>query len=72
MSNEDIRPFEIATPEADLDDLRERLARTRWPDQIPGSGWTYGTDLYYLQDLCSHWETKFDWRAQEEDRKSVV
>ena len=49
-----------------LDDLRERLARTRWPDQIPDSGWDYGTDLAYLQDLCEHWRTKFDWRAQEE------
>ena len=38
-------------PEAVLDDLRDRLARTRWPDQIPGSGWGYGTDLAYLQDL---------------------
>ena len=41
-------------------------ARTRWPDQIPGSGWDYGTDLAYLQDLCEHWRTKFDWRAQED------
>ena len=46
--------------------LRERLARTRWPDQIPGSGWGYGTDLAYLQDLCDTGRTKFDWRAQEE------
>jgi microsomal epoxide hydrolase len=64
--NDDVRPFDITTPEADLDDLRERLARTRWPDQIPGSGWDYGTDLEYLQDLCDHWRTKFDWRAQED------
>ena len=49
-----------------LDDLRDRLARTRWPDQIPGSGWGYGTDLAYLQDLCEYWRTEFDWRAQED------
>ena len=52
MASDDIRPFRVEVPDAVLDDLRERLARTRWPDQIPGSGWGYGTDLAYLQDLC--------------------
>ena len=66
MASDDIRPFRVEVPDAVLDDLRDRLARTRWPDQIPGSGWDYGTDLAYLQDLCEHWRTKFDWRAQEE------
>jgi pimeloyl-ACP methyl ester carboxylesterase len=64
--SDDIRPFRVEVPDAVLDALRERLARTRWPDQIPGSGWDYGTDLEYLQDLCRYWETKFDWRAQED------
>jgi epoxide hydrolase len=64
--SDDIRPFRVEVPDADLDDLRDRLARTRWPDQIPGSGWGYGTDLAYLQDLCTYWQTKFDWRAQED------
>ncbi len=41
---DDIRPFRIEVPEALLDDLRDRLARTGWPDQIPGSEWDYGTD----------------------------
>jgi len=62
----ELRPFTIDVPDDVLDDLRERLARTRWPDQIPGSGWDYGTDLAYLQDLCEHWRTKFDWGAQQE------
>jgi len=66
MPTDEIRPFRVDVPEAVLDDLRDRLARTRWPDQIPGSGWDYGTDLGYLQDLCDHWRAKFDWRAQEE------
>jgi microsomal epoxide hydrolase len=65
MSDE-IRPFRIEVPEADLEDLRDRLSRTRWPDQIPGSGWGYGTDGAYLQELCDHWRAKFDWRVQEE------
>jgi pimeloyl-ACP methyl ester carboxylesterase len=66
MVSDDIRPFRVEVPEAVLDDLRDRLARTRWPDQIPGSGWGYGTDLAYLQDLCDTWQNKFDWRAQED------
>jgi pimeloyl-ACP methyl ester carboxylesterase len=66
VTSDDIRPFRVEVSDAVLDDLRDRLARTRWPDQIPGSGWDYGTDLAYLQDLCGYWETKFDWREQED------
>jgi pimeloyl-ACP methyl ester carboxylesterase len=63
---EAIEGFEIRVPDAVLADLRERLARTRWPDQIEGSGWDYGTDLAYLKELCAYWRDGFDWRAQEE------
>jgi pimeloyl-ACP methyl ester carboxylesterase len=66
MASDDIRPFRVEVPAEVLDDLRDRLARTRWPDQIPGSGWGYGTDLAYLQDLCTYWRNDFDWRAQED------
>ncbi len=60
-----IVPFEIAFPEADLEDLAARLARTRMPDQIPGTGWSYGTDYGYLTELLAYWRDKFDWRAAE-------
>ncbi len=60
-----LTPFRVAVPEAVIEDLLDRLARTRWPDQIPGSGWSYGTDLSYLRDLCDHWRTTYDWRAAE-------
>jgi microsomal epoxide hydrolase len=60
-----IRPFRIEVPEAVLADLRERLARTRWPDSIPGSGWEYGSDLAYVQALCETWRTSYDWRRHE-------
>jgi microsomal epoxide hydrolase len=63
--SDDIRPFRVEVPEAVLDDLRDRLGRTRWPDQIPSSGWDYGTDLGYLRELCETWRTTYDWRAQE-------
>jgi epoxide hydrolase len=60
-----IHPYKIAVPDAVLTDLRERLARTRWPSEIPGTGWDYGTNLAYMKELVAYWQTKFDWRAQE-------
>ena len=61
-----MRPFRVDVPDAVLDDLRDRLARTRWPDQIPGPAWEYGTDLAYLRDLCDYWRDGFDWRGAEQ------
>ena len=60
-----VTPFRVAIPDPVLDDLRARLRATRWPDQIPGTGWDYGTDTATLRDLCAHWADGFDWRAQE-------
>jgi pimeloyl-ACP methyl ester carboxylesterase len=60
-----IRPFRIEIPEAELDDLRERLARTRWPAELPGVGWSRGVPLGYLQGLIDYWGTTYDWRVQE-------
>lgn len=61
----DIRPFKVDVPEADLVDLRDRLARTRWPDELPGVGWGYGIPLAYVKELADHWRTDYDWRAWE-------
>ncbi len=58
-------PFVIDVPDAVLEDLRARLAATRWPDQLPGSDWELGTDEGYLRDLCTYWRDEFDWRAIE-------
>ncbi len=60
-----IRPFRIAIPQAALDDLRERLARTRWPDELPGAGWAYGVPLAYMKELAAYWRDGYDWRAWE-------
>ncbi|HEY1698714.1 MAG TPA: epoxide hydrolase [Trebonia sp.] len=60
-----IRPFRIDVPQADLDDLRDRLARTRWPDEVPGAGWDYGIPLGYVRDLAEYWRTGYDWRVHE-------
>ena len=52
-------------PEAALEDLRARLARTRLPDALPDAGWTTGADLGYMRSLIAYWRAGFDWRAQE-------
>ena len=61
----EVTPFRIDIPQADLDDLRDRLARTRWPDQLPGVGWDYGIPLDYVRELASYWRDGYDWRVHE-------
>jgi len=61
----EVTPFRIDVPQADLDDLRDRLARTRWPDQLPGVGWDYGIPLEYVRELASYWRDAYDWRVHE-------
>ena len=58
-------PFTLSIPEAAIDDLRQRLARTRLPDQAPGEPWAYGTDVDYLSRLLDYWRQGFDWRREE-------
>ncbi|WP_030546559.1 epoxide hydrolase family protein [Streptomyces albus] len=61
----DIRPFRAAVPQADLDDLRERLARTRWAGGLDGVGWDHGVPTGYLRTLADYWRTGYDWRRHE-------
>ena len=58
------KPFRIDVDQAVLDDLRERLGRTRWPED-PGAGWATGTDTSFMRRLADHWLNRYDWRAQE-------
>jgi pimeloyl-ACP methyl ester carboxylesterase len=71
-----IRPFRIQIPQADLDDLTDRLARTRWANELPldpsapqhgpvPPGWQYGVPVSYVRDLAHHWHHHYDWRAWE-------
>jgi pimeloyl-ACP methyl ester carboxylesterase len=64
-SDDAIHPFRIEIPQADLDDLRRRLAQTRWPGELPGVGWTRGVPLAYLRELADYWRTSYDWRRHE-------
>lgn len=60
-----VHPFTINVPQATLDDLHRRLARSRWPDEVEGAGWDYGTNLRYMQKLADYLQHSYDWRAQE-------
>ena len=60
-----ITPMKVQVPQTVLDDLRQRLERTRWPQSFPDMGWDYGTNTDYMKELVDYWLTRFDWRQQE-------
>ncbi|HYB99980.1 MAG TPA: epoxide hydrolase [Candidatus Limnocylindrales bacterium] len=65
--DEAVTPFRIEVPRHALQDLRERLLRTRLPEPIEGAGWDYGIDVAYLKELIAYWRDRFDWRAVERE-----
>ena len=64
-AGDEMRPFWIDIPPEDLTDLKDRLARTRWPHELPGVGWERGVPLDYLKGLAKYWREGYDWRAWE-------
>jgi len=60
-----IQPFRLNVPQSSLDDLKARLAQTRWPDEPPIEPWSTGTSVGYMRQLVDYWRDRFDWRAQE-------
>jgi epoxide hydrolase len=60
-----IRPFRIEIPQGEVDDLRDRLSRVRWPDASPSTDWSRGVPLEYLKELSEYWARDFDWRREE-------
>jgi pimeloyl-ACP methyl ester carboxylesterase len=65
MADDTITPFRLSVPEPELDDLRDRLRRTRWPDAETVDDWSQGIPLAYVRELCGHWADGYDWRAVE-------
>ncbi|WP_266082827.1 epoxide hydrolase family protein [Haladaptatus caseinilyticus] len=65
MTDTEIYPFRVDIPESELNDLHNRLARTRWPDQLPSDGWGRGVPVDYLKDLTEYWQTNYDWHEHE-------
>ncbi|ONI83138.1 epoxide hydrolase [Actinosynnema sp. ALI-1.44] len=68
---QDIRPFHIAIPQTDLDDLTDRVARTRWPHHPAGGDWARGVPVDYLKELAEYWIGEFDWRAREAELNEI-
>lgn len=64
--SEEITPFRIDVPAAEIEDLKDRLRRTRWPESATVDDWSQGVPLGYVQDLCQHWAEKYDWPARQE------
>ena len=60
------QPFTIQVEQAIIDDLKNRIAATRWTDELPNDKWEYGTNKQYLQELCDYWQNGFDWKKQED------
>ena len=60
-----MEPFRIEVPEAELDDLRERLNAVRWPEHETVEDWSQGVPLDYMKELCAYWASEYDWRATE-------
>ena len=61
----DLQPRPIAVPDSELDDLRDRLRRTRWPERETVDDWSQGIPLAYVQDVCATWADSYDWRRVE-------
>ena len=59
------RPFTLRVADDVLTDLKARLTRARFPDEVPGAGWRYGSDLAYMKELVTYWRARYDWRRHE-------
>ena len=58
----DVRPFRFEIPDGTLNDLKRRLAETRWPERETPKDWSQGVPLAYTQEVCEYWRTRYDWR----------
>lgn len=71
LSTNEIAPLTLQVDDAELDDLRHRLTRTRWPTEIDNAAWDYGTDQTFLKSLVDHWAHQYDWRRTEAEVNSL-
>ena len=67
-----IRPFTISVSDEEIADLRDRLARTRWPEAEPVDDWSQGIPLAYTKELCEYWADGYDWRRFETDAQRLT
>ena len=67
----DIHPFVVDFPDRELEDLTDRLIRTRWPDEVSGDGWERGVPVAYLRDLADYWAHSYDWQASVKELNAL-
>lgn len=60
-----IKPFHIDVSTKVIDDMKQRISNTRWPDELPGTDWDYGSNMDYVKDLADYWVTQYDWKKHE-------
>src|ERR1700692_2942542 len=72
MATSNIVPFKVEVSDEVLRDLHDRLQRTRFPDEVPNTGWEYGTNLAYLKQLVEYWRSQYDWRTHEAEINSFA
>jgi epoxide hydrolase len=65
LTETELQPYQAEIPESDLEDLQQRLARVRWPDEPRDAEWSHGVPLAYVRELVDHWRTGYDWREHE-------
>ena len=65
MASDAIIPFRVSIPQEEIDDLRQRLTRARWPEKEPVGDWSQGVPLARLKALVDHWRDHYDWRRCE-------
>ncbi|WP_081291103.1 alpha/beta fold hydrolase [Mycobacterium asiaticum] len=66
-----IEPYPLQVPQDQLDDLHRRLSAARWPAEIAGTDWDYGTEQAFLRDVVDHWLHRYDWRAVEAEVNAI-
>ena len=70
-ATKDVTPFKVHVPQAQLDDLKKRLAAARWPDRGPAADWSEGVPLAKAQALVEYWRTRYDWHRAESSLNSL-
>src|SRR5271169_1410431 len=71
-SSMDKTPFEIDIPQATIDELRRRVAHTRWPIDFANDQWAYGTNLAHLKELAGYWADGYDWYRHQREMNSYA
>jgi hypothetical protein len=62
----EVKRFRIEWDEREIEDIKSRVKNVRWPPEIPGQGWEYGTNVAYMKELADYWLTKYNWQEQLE------